>query len=86
MPERKGSGKLTIVLQNGLSYEVAYKHREELLEYFRDDKVPRFQFETIDGIWVFVQKDAIAAIEADTGTQGPGRIQGFAMVGDAEKR
>jgi hypothetical protein len=77
-------GKLTIILHSGQRYEMAYKHREELLNYFADPQVPRFIFETTDGLWVYLQKGAIAAIEA---AAGPDRstIEGFAVLGQDRK-
>lgn len=73
-------GKLTIVLNSGHSYEIAYKHRQELLDYFANPEIPRFIFQTTDGLWVYLQKNAIAAIEADTGEEHP-KVRGFAVLG-----
>ena len=80
MAESAEHGKLTIILHNGHRYELAYKHRKELLTYFADPEVPRFIFETVNGLWVYLQQHAIAAIEAVTGP-GRAKIQGFAVIG-----
>jgi hypothetical protein len=73
-------GKLTIILHSGHRYEMAYQHREELLAYFADPQIPRFIFETTDGLWVYLQKGAIAAIEADSGPDRP-KVKGFHVMG-----
>lgn len=80
MPESRERGKLTIILHNGHRYELQYKHREELLDYFVNPEVPQFIFETTDGLWIYLQKAAIAAIEA--ADEPPrAKIQGFARIG-----
>ena len=85
MAQSREHGKLTIILHNGHRYELPYKHRQELLDYFVDPEIPQFIFETTDGLWVYLQKAAIAAIEA---ADAPPRakIQGFARIGDAAQR
>jgi hypothetical protein len=72
--------KLTIILHSGQRYEMAYKHREQLLAYFADPQIPRFIFETTDGIWVYLQKGAVAAIEAGSEPDRP-RVHGFTVIG-----
>ena len=85
MAESREHGKLTIILHNGHRYELQYKHRQELLDYFVDPEIPQFIFETTDGLWVYLQKNAIAAIE--TAEVPPrAKIQGFTRIGDAAQR
>jgi hypothetical protein len=81
MGEPSDHGELTIILHNGHRYDLPYKHRQELLDYFTDSEVPRFIFQTKEGTWVYLQKAAIAAIEADSEPDRP-KIQGFARIGE----
>ena len=84
MAESLEHGKLTIILHSGQRYEMAYKHREELLDYFADPQTPRFIFETTDGLWVYLQKGAIAAIETSSEPDRP-KIRGFAIIGETSQ-
>src|SRR5688572_31984833 len=51
MAKAGAHGKLMIVLHSGHSYEIAYKHRQELLDYFANPEIPRLIFQTTDGLW-----------------------------------
>jgi hypothetical protein len=72
--------KLTIVLHSGQRYEMAYEYREKLLDYFKNPQTPLLIFETTDGLSVFLQKSAVAAIEAASGPDRP-TVQGFTAIG-----
>jgi len=72
---------LTIVLHNGHRYELPYKYLDELMRYFVDAEAPLFQFETTDGFWVYLQKNAIAAIET-SGKRDHPKVHGFAVIGE----
>lgn len=74
---------LAIVLHNGHRYEMPYENLHDLMDYFVDPKsFPSFQFATTDGLFVYLQKNAIAAIETSRRADRL-KFQGFAVIGDA---
>ena len=81
MSGAREQGKLTIILHNGHRYEMEYKYREELIDYFVNQETPHVVCETTDGLWVYLQKGAIAAIEASAEPARP-KIRGFATIGE----
>ena len=81
MTGSREKGNLTIILHNGHRYEIEYKYRDQLIDYFANQETPQLVCETTDGLWVYLQKGAIAAIEASAEPAQP-KIRGFAMIGD----
>ena len=81
MTGSREKGNLTIILHNGHRYEIEYKYRDQLIDYFANQDTPQLVCETTDGLWVYLQKGAIAAIEASADRAQP-KIRGFATIGE----
>jgi hypothetical protein len=74
---------LSIVLSTSQRYDMPYKYFDELMDYFTDPTVKQFQFETTDHVWVYLHKNAIAAIETSHKADHK-KVHGFAAIGSKD--